>query len=74
MAKGFIHTVFKDQRWINEIEEGPEIGGARARKEEAVEAGRARAQQDRTEHVIHNKDGTISERTSYGNDPSSSPG
>jgi len=28
----------------------------------------------RTEHVIHNQDGTISERNSYGNDPATRPG
>jgi hypothetical protein len=74
MAKGFIHTVHKGGQWINEVEEGPEIGGIHARKEEAVQAGRARAQHDKTEHVIHNQDGTISERNSYGNDPSDRPG
>ena len=74
MAKGFIHTVYKGEQWINEVEEGAEIEGVHARKEEAVQAGRARAQQDKTEHVIHNQDGTISERNSYGNDPASRPG
>jgi hypothetical protein len=74
MAKGFIHTVYKNEQWINEVEEGPEIGGVHATKEEAVQAGRARAQHDRTEHVIHNQDGTISERSSYGNDTASRPG
>jgi hypothetical protein len=74
MARGFIHTVFKDDQWINEVEEGNALGGAHATKEEAVSAGRARAQQDNTEHVIHNQDGTIGERNSYGNDAASSPG
>jgi uncharacterized damage-inducible protein DinB len=74
MAKELIHTVYKSGQWINEIEEGEEIGGVHATKEEAVRAGRARAQQDRTEHVIHNQDGTISERNSYGNDSASRPG
>jgi hypothetical protein len=45
-----------------------------ATKDEAVRAGRTRAQQDRTELVIHNQDGTIGERNSYGNDPASRPG
>jgi len=31
-------------------------------------------QQDKTDHVIHNQDGTISGRNSYGNDPVSRPG
>ena len=74
MAKGFIHTVYKRGQWINEVEEGEEIGGVHASKEEAVRAGRARAQQDRTEHVIHNQDGVFAERNSYGNDPASRPG
>lgn len=73
MAKGFIHTVFKGGQWVNEVEEGVSFGGHHKTKEAAVEAGRARAQQDKTEHVIHNQDGTISERNSYGNDPASSP-
>ena len=74
MAKGFIHTVYKGGQWINEVEDGSEIGGVHATKEEAVRAGRARAQQDETEHVIHNQDGTVGERSSYGRDPASRPG
>jgi hypothetical protein len=74
LAKGFIHTVHKDGHWINEVEEGEAIGGFHSTKEEAVKAGRARAQADNTEHVIHKEDGTIGERSSYGNDPASRPG
>jgi hypothetical protein len=58
--------------WINEVEEGGRVSGPHRTKYEA--AGGARARQDRTEHVIHNQDGTISERNSYGNDPASRPG
>jgi hypothetical protein len=50
------------------------LAGVHMTKEEALEVGRARARQDQTEHVIHNQDGTIGERNSYGNDPASSPG
>jgi Uncharacterized protein conserved in bacteria (DUF2188) len=74
MAKGSIHTVFKDGQWVNEVEGGEAIGGVHATKQEAVSSGRARAQQDRVEHVIHEQDGTIGERNSYGNDPSDRPG
>jgi Uncharacterized protein conserved in bacteria (DUF2188) len=74
MASGFVHTVYKNERWVNEIEEGAEFGGSHPTKDDAVSAGRARARQDKTEHVIHNQDGTISERNSYGNDPASSAG
>ena len=74
MADGFIHTVWKDGEWQNEVEGGDRIPGDYATKDEAVEAGRSRAFADGTEHVIHNQDGTISERNSYGNDPVHRPG
>jgi hypothetical protein len=74
MADGFVHTVFKRGNWVNEIEGGSEFGGTHPTKEQAASAGRVRAMQDKTEHLIHNQDGTISERNSYGNDPASRPG
>jgi hypothetical protein len=74
MANDFIHTVHKNGGWVNELEGGEVVDGTHATKEEAVAAGRGRAKHDRTEHVIHNEDGTISERNSYGNDPASRPG
>jgi Mn-containing catalase len=74
MADGFVHTVHKGGEWLNEIEGGAEFGGTHSTKEEAVAAGRVRAMQDGTEHVIHTEDGVIGERSSYGNDPASRPG
>jgi hypothetical protein len=73
VADGYVHTVYKDGEWVNEIEDGEEIS-RHPTKEEAVERGRDEARQRRTEHVIHNQDGTIGERNSYGSDPESSPG
>jgi hypothetical protein len=73
MATGFVHTVYKDGQWVVEIE-GNGLVGTHATKEDAVANGRAQAQQTKTEHVIHNQDGTIGERHSYGNDPASRPG
>ena len=69
MAKGFVHTVHKGDTWLNELEEGGELPGRYATKEEAVAAGRNRAKSDKTEHVIHRQDGSFEERSSYGNDP-----
>jgi Uncharacterized protein conserved in bacteria (DUF2188) len=74
MAKGFIHTVYKGGRWINEVEGGAAIRGGFATKAEATAAGRNRARRDKTEHLIHNKDGQISQRNSYGKDPAKRPG
>jgi hypothetical protein len=74
MADDFVHTVFKGGQWLNELEGGAEFGGRHSTKEAAVAAGRTHAQQEKTEHVIHDQDGTISKRNSYGNDPTSSQG
>jgi hypothetical protein len=63
----FVHTLNRGDRWINEA--GGRVSGVYATKEEAVNAGRALAQRERTEHVIHSHDGTITERNSYGVDP-----
>ena len=74
MADGFIHTVHRDGYWHNELEGGQRASSSHATKTEAVARGREMARDRKTEHVIHNMDGTISERNSYGNDPARRPG
>jgi Uncharacterized protein conserved in bacteria (DUF2188) len=74
MAEGFVHTVHADGSWRNTIEGAPPLPGTYAIKAEAVEAGRAHAMQRETEHLIHNEDGSIAERNSYGGDPAHRPG
>jgi len=74
MADGFVHTVPKDGGWVNTLEGGEQLEGWHSTKYVAVAAGKAAAQARKTEHVIHNQDGTISERNSYGNDPADRPG
>ena len=69
-----IHTVFRRDRWFNERE-----GQSRAikgfdSKTAAQAAGRKTAQHDKAEHVIHNKDGSVGQKNSYGDDPRSSKG
>ena len=53
--------------WINQSDNS--TTSAHETKEDAVEAGRELARRERTEHVIHNTDGTIAQSNSYGNDP-----
>ena len=52
--------------WRNRVESGELLRGAYVNKADAVEAGRREARRRETEHVIHNRDGTIAKRTSYG--------
>ena len=75
MAEGFVHTVHADGSWRNSIEGDEEsLPASYATKVEAVQAGRDEARRRKTEHVIHNEDGSIGERNSYGNDPADRPG
>jgi len=69
MADGYVHTVYKNGSWINEIEGGSAVPGTHPSKADAMAAGRLEAIQRKAEHVIHNQDGSIAERNSYGNDP-----
>jgi Uncharacterized protein conserved in bacteria (DUF2188) len=73
MARGWIHTVHSEGAWWNEVEGGGSIS-RHATKEAAVETGREAAKARRTEHVIHNIDGTIAGRNSYESDPFPPPG
>lgn len=53
--------------WVNQI--NGEVISAHRRKETAVERGRSEARSRETEHVIHQRNGQIGEKNSYGNDP-----
>jgi hypothetical protein len=70
MARGWVHTVYGNGRWRNEVEDG-QILSAHDTREAAVEAGSVMARQLKTEHVVHNSDGTIAQQTSYGHNPAS---
>lgn len=48
MGRGWVHTVHREEIWINEIEEEGEISRHRT-KEEAVSAGREAARARHTE-------------------------
>ena len=75
MAEGFVHTVRREEGWANTIEgEDQPLPGTFETKQAAVIAGRDEAMRRKTEHVIHDQDGTIGERNSYGSDPSDRPG
>ena len=73
MSNG-VHTVpHSGDGWINEVD-GAQLGGVHGTKDQAVAAGRDEARRRSTEHHIHNLDGTIAEKNSYGNDPRDIPG
>ena len=75
MPGGAVHTVHKDGRWVNEVEgQTRPTGDGFDHKDQAVQAGRDLARELKVEHMIHNLDGQIHERNSYGHDPRNVPG
>lgn len=64
-----VHTVPHGDGWANRGEGSDRVSKTFDSKVEAQAAGRRTAQNDKTEHLVHKKDGTIGERNSYGNDP-----
>jgi len=76
VARGWIHTVYRSATgdWANQVEGGDRASSVHATKDEAVRRGRELAQSARTEHLVHNMDGTIAYRNSYGGDTYPPPG
>ena len=58
--------------WVNQV--NGKVTSSHRLKARAIDAGRAQAQERRTEHTIHNADGSIGRKNSYGSDPRSSKG
>jgi len=64
-----IHTVpGENGGWANKREGVKTPISSAGTKAEALAIGREQAKKDGTEHVIHNKNGQISQKNSYGND------
>jgi len=68
-GKRDVHTVPNPDGagWVNKV--GGDVASRHQRKDTATERGREIARDNGSEHVIHNTDGTIGRRNSYGNDP-----
>ena len=65
-----IHTVTDTAGgWTNKTEGAKRGVETYDTKADAQAAGREAAMRGKTEHLIHNADGEIASRNSYGNDP-----
>jgi hypothetical protein len=69
-----IHTSGNRKDGYINTEENVQIGPRYKTLKEAKIAGRELARANKSEHFIHNKEGLIVERNSYGNDPITSKG
>ena len=71
MPFGDVETFNRDGKWHIRIEGAGEILATFDTRVEAVQAGKEEAREREVEHIVHNLDGTIAERESYGRDPRS---
>lgn len=69
MARTQIHTVKRGSGWGNLKAGATRVSKVYKTKATAQAAGRKTAISQKAEHVIHNMNGRIGERNSYGNDP-----
>lgn len=76
MPKGDVHVVYRpgEKKWAVEVEGRLKASSLHETKDPAEKAGRATAQQNRAELLIHTRDGTIEERNTYKRDPHPPPG
>jgi hypothetical protein len=68
MSKGDVHTLPHKDGWANKIEGSSRVANTAAKKAEAQAKGREMAIKRKVEHLVHNRDGTIGRRNSYGSD------
>ena len=59
----------KTEQWENKKEGGERASSTAKTKVEAEKLARDQAKREKLEHTIKNKDGKISEKNTYGNDP-----
>lgn len=71
MAKGDVHVVWREDesKWAVEKEGTSRAASLHDQKESAARAGRQSALNERSELLIHGKDGKIQERKTYKQDP-----
>jgi len=68
------HVVMQDDRWAVQEEGGGAPVAVFRTQGQAWERAKAIARRERSDAVLHGKDGRIRERNTYGHDPRSSKG
>ena len=66
-SKKPVHTVPTPSGWANK--QGGIVTSTHNNKADAQAEGRRQAIQNQTEHAVHNKNGQIGTKNSYGGDP-----
>jgi hypothetical protein len=74
MAKKNVHVTPHGDKWAVMREGNKRASSLHNTQKEAEKAGRQAARKDKTEFFLHNRQGEIRQRDSYGSDPRSRKG
>ena len=69
MAKKNVHVTPQGNKWVVKREGSQRASSVHDTQKEAEKKGRQIARNDKAEFVLHNRQGQIRERDSYGSDP-----
>ena len=69
MPKKPVHVTPREDGWAVMREGNERASSVHRTQKEAEKKGRQSARKDKTEFYLHNRQGQIRERDSYGNDP-----
>jgi len=67
--KGDVHVVAGERGWRVEVEGQASARGTHPTQRQAWEQARQIAERNRSEALLHGRDGRIRERSTYGQDP-----
>ncbi|MCP5456225.1 MAG: DUF2188 domain-containing protein [Thermotogae bacterium] len=63
------HVLPKNEKWVVKSEDNKNYSKTFETQREAIEYAKTIAKKEKSELIIHGKDGKIREKNSYGNDP-----
>lgn len=70
MSKKDVHITPRDDgKWNTKVEGNERASSVHDTQKDAIDAGRDIAKKNKSENVIHNREGKIRDKDSYGNDP-----
>lgn len=69
MSKKNVHVVPREDGWAVRRGGADRDSSHHPTQSDAIDAGRGTAQRERTELIIHDRNGRIRDSDSYGNDP-----
>ena len=67
--QGDVHVVSRDTKWAVEVEGNKQASSSHNTQAVAIKAGRVQARRNKSELLVHGRNGKVRERSTYGNDP-----